>query len=194
MKKIFIILSVFAVVTVSAFAQKNESEKVRVDIVTADTISSNIMSTVNTTNLGVRIGLNENKVGILAGGMIREGFCTADLENGFPLDYYINGNPYVGVELWNWEILAGAVFGENFNAAPYVAVNYNLDLIKPGKGFTDRLSLKFGVEYFWDMYTGEHGASKEGGAAGVGAAFIDLFSIYIPKASIGVQYTFGWGI
>lgn len=53
MKKIFIILSVFAVVTVSAFAQKNESEKVRVDIVTADTISSNIMSTVNTTNLGV---------------------------------------------------------------------------------------------------------------------------------------------
>ena len=79
MKKMLIVIAAMTALSVCAFAQENESEKVRVDIVAADSVCTNIFSTVNTTTLGVRIGLNNNKVGILAGGMLREGFCTGKI-------------------------------------------------------------------------------------------------------------------
>jgi len=193
MKKFICILAALAALTSVAIAQENDSEKVRLDLVVADTISTNIVSTVNNTNLGIRIGLNDNKVGLLAGGMIREGFCTSDLQYGFPVDYYISANPYIGVELWNTEILGGIIFLGGGDFAPYVSAAYNFDLIKPTTGTSDRLSLKLGLEYFFDQYQGKHGVHKDAENAGVGAAAVDVLSLIIPKASIGLQYTFGWG-
>lgn len=190
MKKMLIVIAAMAALSVCAFAQENESEKVRVDIVAADSVCTNIYSTVNTTTLGVRIGLNNNKVGILAGGMLREGLCTADIKSGSNMDYYIGGNPFIGVELWNAEILAGFNMVKGSGIGPYVALNYNIDLIKPETGYTDRLSLKLGAEYFWDGFTGAHSNAEN---AGIGAAAVDIVSIMLPKVSVGIQYTFGWG-
>lgn len=192
MKKLLCVLAAFVAFTSVAIAQENESEKVRLDIVVADSISTNLMSTVNTTNLGVRFGFNNSKVGVLLGGMVREGFCTADIDDGFPLDYYISANPYVGIELWNAELLGGVIFAGDGNIAPYVSAAYNIDLIKPTEEDSSRLSLKLGVEYFWDQFTGEKGARKDESGVEFGAAVIDVFSTFIPKASIGLQYTFGW--
>lgn len=190
MKKMLIVIAAMAALSVCAFAQENESEKVRVDIVAADSVCTNIYSTVNTTALGVRIGLNNNKVGILAGGMLREGLCTADIKAGSNMDYYIGGNPFIGVELWNAEILAGFNMVKGSGIGPYVALNYNIDLIKPETGYSDRLSLKLGAEYFWDGFTGAHSNAEN---AGIGAAAVDIISIMLPKVSVGIQYTFGWG-
>lgn len=190
MKKMLIVIAAMTALSVCAFAQENESEKVRVDIVAADSVCTNIFSTVNTTTLGVRIGLNNNKVGILAGGMLREGFCTGNIESGFNMDFYIGGNPFIGVELWNAEILAGLTIVGEGGIGPYVALNYNIDLIKPETGFTDRLSLKLGAEYFWDGFTGAHSNAEN---AGLDAVAIDIVSTMIPKVSVGIQYTFGWG-
>lgn len=188
MKKLFLLFIAMTGFAAGLFAQEN-NEKVRLDIVTGDSISTNLISTVNNTNLGIRLGLNNNKIGILAGGMIREGFCTADIEYGFPLDFYFCVNPYVGIELWNFELLGGLTISPDNEIFPYLSAAYNIDLIKPTEGFTDRLSLKLGVEYFMDMFKGEYGSTKDS----LGAAAVDVLSLMIPKASIGIQYTFGWG-
>lgn len=195
MKKIFLILLALTAISFYSVGQESESEKVRLDIVMADTISTNLLSTTNTTNVGLRVGLNNNKIGILAGGMLREAFCTAELDKGLPIDYYINGTPYLGIELWNVELLGGVEFNQEFAVAPYVSLGYNIDLIKPETGFTNRLSLKLGIEYFFDAYTGAHSAdSEEDNLSGLGAVAVDLFSVIIPRAYVGLQYTLGWGL
>lgn len=189
MKKLICVLSLLSALLTCVFAN---DEKVRLDFVAADTLSSNIYTTTNTTNLGLRVGLNNNKVGILAGGMIREAFATAELPS-IPTDFYWSANPYLGVELWNVEILGGVVIGKDFECSPYASLCYNLDLIKPNEVSNSRLSLKMGLEYYFDQFVGKYGPESNSDSAVVAGLGIDLFSVFIPKASIGLQYSIGKG-
>lgn len=192
MKKLLCILAAFAALTACIFAQ----EKVRIDIVAGDSISTNLYTTSNSTNFALRVGLNDNKIGIIAGGLVREAFATENLvhaSDGFPMDFYCNANPYIGVELWNVEILGGIGFAGDYEITPYGSICYNLDLIKPTEGFSDRLSLKMGMEYYVDQFHGKYGPYKDSEYPGLNEAGVNLMSIFIPKLTVGLQYSVGWG-
>ncbi|MCQ2575755.1 MAG: hypothetical protein MJ162_03355 [Treponema sp.] len=191
MKKLLCIFAVVAALSTCVFAQ----DKVRIDLVAGDSISTNLYTTSNTTNLGVRIGLADNKVGILAGGMLREAFSTYDFIGapGFTTDFYFNANPYVGIELWNFEILGGVCFLSENEVTPYGSICYNFDLIKPEGGFDDRLSLKVGLEYYVDQFQGKYGPYKDSEYPGLNNLGVDIISIFIPKVSVGLQYNIGIG-
>lgn len=194
MKKIICILAALSAITIGAFAQENDSSKKRIDIVIADSICTNTASTANTTKLGLRFGFSDNNIGISAGGMVREAFCTANIDDGFPLDYYIAATPYIGIDIWNVDLIAGLdVLGDG-NFSPYISLGYGWDLIEPSQESGSGLKLTLGTEYFIDQFTGTRGANKDADNAGIGAAAVDFLSIVIPKVSVGIQYTFGWGI
>lgn len=212
MKKIITLLAAMAIMGTCAFAQEIESEtapltavteetaaasateNVRLDILIGDTVSTNTLALVNTTNLGLRLGLKENQIGVILGGMFREGFDLADIEYGFPLDFYWSANPYIGIELWDVEILGGVAFSSVADGpSVYAGIFYLFELIKQQPGFNDRLTLKAGVDYNIDMFTGKYINDRRTDTEAIGTAFVDLFSMLIPKVSVGVQYSFGWG-
>lgn len=196
MKKIFAFLIVFFVLLGVVTAKEKETlqENLRLEFVLGDSISTNILSLNNTTNAAVELTTYNNNIGFIAGAMYRE-----STDPDFNLHSF-NWNPYLGIELWNNEILVGAVFypyigstdGENnvdINVGPYVAYNYTLDLIKPKTGVSNSLSLKFGVEYFFDVLSKDNATGEDG----VETALLLAFSTFIPKASIGIQYKVGYG-
>lgn len=61
------------------------------------------------------------------------------------------------------------------------------------EGFSDRLSLKMGLEYYVDNFQGKYGPYKDSEFPGLNEFGPNLISIFIPKATIGIQYSFGWG-
>lgn len=193
MKKLLLVIVSLAAMATCVFAQEEKkSNKVRIDLLAGDTISTNIFSTTNTTNVGVRFGFKDNNIGLITGVMAREAFLTAEIfDNDW--DFYFDFNPYIGIELWNWEIDAGVIptFSEDDSSiVPYAAVGYNFNLIKPTAENASGLKLKLGVEYFWDIYQNKFGKKPESGEIAP-CLGVDLASIIYPKLYIGVQYSFG---
>lgn len=190
MKKIFCMLCALAVLSTGLFAAEKENlkENFRVSLNVSDSISSNIISLVNTTSVGVEVSTYNDNIGLIGGVMFREMTLLSD--DAFR-KWTINWNPFVGIELWNTEILVGFIpqrgDSGDMDFAPYAAVNYNFDLIPPTNGFSNSLSLKVGMEYFIDLYDSDD--SEEA----IGNAFVAVFSMLLPKVSIGVQYKLGNG-
>lgn len=190
MKKILSILAVLAILSAGVFAREKEDieENLRVSLNLSDSISTNLLSAVNTTNVGLEISTYNNNVGFLAGAMVREMIVLS--ENSFPGPTAINWNPYIGIELWNVEALFGVIpitGSEDSSWSPYISLGYNWDIIPPTNGLSNSLSLKFGLDYFVDVYKGKDSEEE------LGNAFIAMFSILLPKAYVGVQYKLGRG-
>lgn len=190
MKKLFCILAVFSAVLVCTFAQETNSSDKRFEITVSDSIGTNIITLANTTKLGVRFSINNDNVGFLLGGYFREGFLIGDIAKGFPVDFYYNGGPYIGIDFWNVEILVGTEYGGEGSFLPYISLGYYWDLIKATSPSSSALNLKLGLEGYADQFKGKYGVQKEN--AQLSAAIVDMFSLVIPKLTIGVQYSFGW--
>lgn len=178
------------VLSTGLFAAEKETlnENLRVSLNVSDSLSTNIISLVNTTSLGIEISTYNDNIGFIGGVMFREMTLLSD--DAFR-KWAINWNPFIGVKLWNTEILFGALpppkDSGDWDLNPYVAVNYNFDLIPPTNGFSNSLSLKVGLEYFIDIYNADDGEEA------IGNAFVAVFSMLLPKVSVGVQYKLGNG-
>lgn len=196
MKKIITILAALLLLCGTLSAKEVPNENFRLEFALGDTVSTNLLTANNTTNVGVELSTYNTRVGFLAGAMFREG-TPIDFE--FALAEF-NINPYVGISLWNNELLFGLIFYPSTSAVedntlsvgPYISYSYLWDLLPVKSGISNRLQLKFGLDYYADILSST-GKSGDPTSDGVAAAFMAVFSLIIPKVQIGVQYKFGYG-
>lgn len=178
--------------SLTAQEQENSDEKFRVEFSVGDSLGTNILTVINSTNIGIEFGTCNNNVSYLAGCIIQE-------ETTFDFDFALFGLtpiPYLGVNLWNNEIIVGvSLIIDDSNKVvptPYISYSYIFDLIPAKlKSFSNSLQLKVGASWFPSVMRVTSNSTNEGD--GLGSALIAAFSLYIPKVNVGIQYQVGKG-